>query len=367
MNSAQRLRATYKFEPVDHLFRREFYIWSEAIERWKTEGLPADADFNKYFGFDEPGDIGIGHLGWCEPQLVPPFETKVLETGEDYEIVQDWAGRTVKVFKGRRHGFMPTYLKHAVASDRDWAEDVGPRMSVDAPGRWDKFPETIARMQAADKQGTMIVLTCVGGYMYLRAMMGPEEVCYMFVDNPGLIHKMMQSWLELADAVAARIQPHVEIDILYLAEDICYNHGLLISPDMVREFIFPYYEQLQDNIRSRQKHKGLYFQVDTDGNCDEALGLYSSIGLDVMTPFEVAAGNDVVEIAKKYPNLVILGGIDKRVMAAGKEAIDEHLNRIIPFMVKRGGFVPTCDHGVPDNVSLENYMYYRKRLMELDH
>ena len=86
-----------------------------------------------------------------------------------------------------------------------------------------------------------------------------------------------------------------------------------------------------------------------------------------MSPFEVAAGNDVIEIAKKYPDLVMVGGIDKRILADGKDAIDEYLGRIMPFMVKRGGFIPTCDHGVPDNVSYENYMYYRKRMMQMDH
>jgi uroporphyrinogen decarboxylase len=60
------------------------------------------------------------------------------------------------------------------------------------------------------------------------------------------------------------------------------------------------------------------------------------------------------------------GGIDKRILADGKEAIDDYLQRVIPFMVKRGGYIPTCDHGVPDNVSYENYMYYRKRIMQLD-
>jgi hypothetical protein len=28
MNSAERLKATYNFQPVDHLYRREFYIWN---------------------------------------------------------------------------------------------------------------------------------------------------------------------------------------------------------------------------------------------------------------------------------------------------------------------------------------------------
>ena len=61
------------------------------------------------------------------------------------------------------------------------------------------------------------------------------------------------------------------------------------------------------------------------------------------------------------------GGIDKRVLALGPEAIDEHLKRILPPMVRRGGYIPTCDHGVPDNVSYANYLHYRKRMLEWDH
>lgn len=368
VNSIERMRATYNLEPVDHLVRKEFYIWGEAIERWKTEGMPEDADQAELFGFEPGAGAWLGMLGWCEPQFVPGIESKLIESTDDYEIVLDGAGRTVKFFKHRRHGFMPTYLKHAVTCDKDWEEDIAPLLSPDTPQRWENFDKQLADMSAGDKEGKMIVANGVGGYMYLRSLVGPEDICYMFVDNPKLVHKMMQAWLDLAEVVIARFQEHLQIDELFLAEDICYNHGLLISPDMVREFILPYYEQLLSNIRSRQEGgKRLFFQVDTDGNCDEALELYHGIGLDVMSPFEVAAGNDVVEIARKYPDLVISGGIDKRVLAAGKDAIEQHLNHIIPFMVDRGGYIPTCDHGVPDDVSYENYLHYRRRIMELDH
>ena len=89
--------------------------------------------------------------------------------------------------------------------------------------------------------------------------------------------------------------------------------------------------------------------------------------MNVMSPFEIAAGNDVVAMGRKHPDLVMSGGIDKRVLAAGKDAIDEYLERVIPPMVKRGGYAPTCDHGVPDNVAYADYMHYRRRIMELDH
>lgn len=67
---------------------------------------------------------------------------------------------------------------------------------------------------------------------------------------------------------------------------------------------------------------------------------------------------------KQYPDLVMTGGIDKRVLAESKDAIDKHLEYILPAMRKRGGYIPTCDHGVPAEVTLENYIHYRKRCIE---
>ena len=65
------------------------------------------------------------------------------------------------------------------------------------------------------------------------------------------------------------------------------------------------------------------------------------------------------------PKLVISGGIDKRILAKNKEAIEAELQRILPSTLARSGYIPTCDHGVPNDVSLENYLYYRKRISEI--
>ena len=86
--------------------------------------------------------------------------------------------------------------------------------------------------------------------------------------------------------------------------------------------------------------------------------------MDVMSPLEVASGCDVVEIGEQYPGLVMSGGIDKRILAESKEAIDAMVDRIFPAMQKRGGYIPTCDHGVPAEVPYENYLHYRKRALE---
>lgn len=367
MRAGERIRATYEFQPVDHLHRQEFYIWGEALERWKGEGLPGDWAEQNLFNYDDAGMFGSGvGLGWCEAPFLPMFEEKVIESSGDTEIIQDAAGRWLKVFTGRRHGFMPDYLKHPVANMADW-EAVAPRLDPANPQRWEGMEERVAAQVAqAAAVGGMLNQPMVGGYMYLRSIIGPEDLLYMFYDQPEVVHAAMQGWFNLMDAALVRVQAVTEIDEIFMAEDICYNHGLLISPDTMREFLLPYYQQLLSNARGRQQRK-LHYHVDTDGDCRPAIPIYCELGMTRMSPFEVASGCDVVEIAKQYPNLMMTGGIDKRILAEGKEAIEAHLQHIMPFMVDRGGFYPTCDHGVPDDVSLENYLYYRRRVCELDH
>ena len=364
--SARKLRDIYAITPGAPILHREFGYY--CLERWYEQGLDRNANLAELFGYDPPGNHGIGGLGWCEAGFSPNFETKLLEDRGDYEVVQDYAGRAVLYFKGRRDGFMPEYLDHPVKDMRSWKELCEWRLDPSTPERWMGFEDRMAAAQQAAGEGKMISQSVIGGYMYLRSLIGPEQLFYAWYDMPEVIHACMKTWYELADVVIARHQEHVTLDEIFFGEDICFNHGLLCSPDTMREFILPYYQQLIANARHRQidPRRHLYVQIDTDGYAVPAIPVYQeAIGIDVMSPFEVASNCDVVEIGREHPDLVMFGGIDKRVLAEGKDAIDRMVDRIIPTMRARGGYIPTCDHGVPEEVSLDNYMHYRKRCLEL--
>jgi uroporphyrinogen-III decarboxylase len=363
--SAQKLRDAYARVPGAPLFKREFGFY--CLERWKQQGMPQDVPLAVLFDYDPPGNHSLGQLGWCEAAFVPAFEEKVLEDRGELEVVQDFAGRAVLCFKGRRSGFMPEYLDHPVKDRATWEEHVKGRLNPSTPSR---YVDLATRMHAAREraaQGLMITQNLVGGYMYLRSLIGPSELLYKFYDEPELIHDCMQAWLALADAVISKHQEHVTLDEIFLGEDICFNSGPLISPDMMGEFLLPYYQQLIANVRRRQidKSRHLYVQIDTDGNALPVVPVYQRLGMDVMSPFEVASGCDVVEVGRMYPDLAIFGGIDKRILAQGKSAIDREVERILPPMRERGGYIPTCDHGVPEEVPYESYMHYRQRCVEL--
>lgn len=363
--TALKMRDFYEKKPDASLFQSEFGFY--CLERWKKEGHIDDStDLNKLFGYDEWACHGLGELGWCEAAFHPVFEEKIMEDRGEYEVVQDYAGRRVLFFKGRRNGFMPEYIDHPVKDWKTWEENCKWRLDPKSPSRYAALEERmkIAREKAA--KGQIISQGLIGGYMYLRSLIGPVDLLYKFYDEPELIHDCMKTWYELADTVIAKHQQYVTLDELFLAEDICYNRGPLISPDMMREFLLPYYRQLIGNIRARQldRNRHLYLQIDTDGFANPVIPVYKELGMDCMSPFEVASGCDVVEIGKQYPDLIMRGGIDKRILAEGKDAIDRHVDAILPVMKKRGGYIPTCDHGVPEEVSFDNYLHFRKRMLE---
>jgi len=363
MSPVERLRATYERRPLDRLVRTEFGWWPETERRWRREGLAGDCA--EAFALDPMPFATLATQGWCDSPFVPPFEVRVLERRGDYEIRRDESGRVLQVPVGRWSDVMPTYLDSPVKSPRDWEEKIRPRMDPQSPERYQSILEhgpEVARRAAAGE--VLPEVRFIGGYMYLRNLFGPEGVLYALHDVPRLIHRIMENWLEVILAVCRAAQDVVPLFRIAIAEDICYKAGPLISPAMYREFLGGYYRQLCETLRARQREP-LHVYYDTDGNPSLLMEEIVRAGVDMLMPMEVAAGCDVVQFARRWPALAFGGGIDKRVLARGREDIRRHLERIIPPMFERGGYIPMCDHSVPHDVPLENFLYYRQLLMEL--
>ena len=94
---------------------------------------------------------------------------------------------------------------------------------------------------------------------------------------------------------------------------------------------------------------------------DGLIPLFLECGINVMYPFEQQAGNDMAILRKSFPELAMLGGFNKNVLAATKEDIDKELEKM-PELISGGGYIPCADHLVPPNSSWENFKYYRQQL-----
>ena len=202
-------------KPNAPIYQKEFGYYS--LEKWqREEGLSPDENLSRLFGFDDPAVATLHGLGGCEAAFEPVFQEEVLEDRGDYELVRDFAGRHVLYFKGRRNGFMPEYVDHPVKDQRTWEEQCLWRLDPNNSERIRKLDEALPRVIEQAKQGFMVQQYVVGGYMYLRSLIGPEQLLYMFYDDPELIEQCMEQWFVLADSVIARHQKQVSIDQILL-------------------------------------------------------------------------------------------------------------------------------------------------------
>jgi uroporphyrinogen decarboxylase len=354
---------------VDRVPDIEFGCWPQTVRRWVAEGFPKDwADemgesmfhrrFNEFIGVDS-GEGGGGipiHTG-----MNPPFETVVLEEDDRTQVIRDGSGTVAKRWKsGRQESSIPQFIAFPVKDRKDW-EAMKERYKLDDPTR-KVSRESIEAARKAASDGWTVGGGACGFYGALRSWVGTENLSYLFHDDPALVHEMAQHWANLILASLRQVPKDVPIHQFGWWEDMACRQGPLVGPRMFEEFFVPCYQAVMDEAR---KHGCTLSHVDCDGNIHDLVSGWLKTGVNIMFPCEVAAGTDMFRLRKDFGLEVRLqGGIDKKPLVQGKEAIDRELERISPLL-EQGGFVPHLDHLVPPDIPLGNYMYYREQKKKL--
>lgn len=354
MTSRDRFLATMNYGPRDRAPLREFGAWPETIQRWIGEGYdPESTDF----GCD-PWAI-IGH--WFFP--APPFEHTVIEEDDTYITYVDSQGIVMREFKNNPYSSMPQFIRFPVETREDfrafWRERMVPDPALHIGPNW---REELRQHRGRDYPFVVIADRWGGMFGPLRNLLGVENLCMLFYDDPALLEEMMDADADFTIAMLGQILEETDIDVFGLWEDMGYNTGPLISADMVRKYMLPRYKKVIEFARSRGVP---HISLDSDGQIDSLIPVWLDAGVDILYPFENAAGMDVVAVRKKYGrDLRMWGGIDKRAVARGKEAIDVELARIAP-VVADGGYVPYLDHTAPPDISFANYTYFMEQLEKI--
>ncbi|HEY3291619.1 MAG TPA: hypothetical protein VGK87_15920, partial [Anaerolineae bacterium] len=98
------------------------------------------------------------------------------------------------------------------------------------------------------------------------------------------------------------------------------------------------------------------YGMDSDGYIGQLIPIWLDAGINMCDPIEVAAGNDINVFRRQFGrHISYRGGVDKRQMAAGGQALVDEINRIAP-VIADGGYIPSCDHGVPSDVSWNHFV-----------
>lgn len=373
MNARERFNATLNYRERDRCPLIDFGFWAECLDAWYEQGLPVEVDATNtdaYFGMDafmrtylsREGTDGscLTDRGMIVPEgirvgLVPFFEDHVIEELGDQEVVQKADGTRVR--RHLRMSSIPVQEDHLLCDRKSWETHYRPRLDPTSleryPTDWTEF-DRIAR--DPDREH---ILMLPGGSLYgwIRNWMGLEAVSYLVYDDPILFEEMVETVCECIYGVLERVLERGGLfDTCQFWEDMAYNAGPLLSPRHFRQFIAPRYRRLAELLHS---HGVEHLIVDSDGRIDDLMPLWLDAGVDTILPLEIGTtGADPIEFRNRFGrDLRIIGGFDKRILAGSKAEIEAEVDRLTP-LVEDGGFIPTCDHKVPPDVSLDNYRSY---------
>jgi uroporphyrinogen decarboxylase len=337
-------------------------FWPQTLQRWENEGLPQGMSGEEYFNMESycwPPFVG----GATRLPIYPKFTEEIISETESYRTVRTPEGILQKEYKLGRS--MPQFLEFPVKTPEDWYK-LKWRLDASLDERYAEMYPVAADFNKrlnVPKNREVVPFPVDGAYAFPRNLFGEVGLAYAYHDYPELLHDIMQTWLKFYCEFTSRVCRVMEFDFVYLFEDMAFNTGPLISPEMVKEFIVPYYKDLISHLKTLGFK---LFMLDCDGNATKILPLFVETGVNCFMPCEINAGMEPRPIQLRYgKRLSLCGGISKSVLVQGKQAIYEDIMRKVPELLRHGGYAPGIDHAVPPDVSLENYAYFVELVRKL--
>ncbi|MDP6126086.1 MAG: uroporphyrinogen decarboxylase family protein [Candidatus Latescibacteria bacterium] len=336
-------------------------------DRLVATGMPAEVDGCIRLG--EPRKVD----GWCRywgtagaiyPEFglsggAEGFKTTCREE-DGHEIIESENGSiTRQVIDNDITYSMPEFIRFPVRDRESW-EFFKDRST---PKTYMPRDEMEALCRELDTRDTPLCVGAWGTYGFIRGRLGPQAASLMFYDDPELIHEMMD-WLyqQLENEVFPLIE-RLKPEVVMMAEDCCYNHGMLIKPQQFHEFFGKYYDAVSGCAYANGAEVVI---VDTDGNAMEFTGVAQSHGTNAICPNEVKAGNDLFALREKHPKFLLFGGLEKETVNEGNHGdIEREIMSKVPPLLKLGGYFPNGDHGIQPPVTFPNLCKFMTLLHEV--
>ncbi|MBA7699204.1 hypothetical protein ES703_107894 [subsurface metagenome] len=293
-------------------------------------------------GVGKGGVIAFGHGGPTEIQPV------VIERTGRYKILQYEGGHK------RRVNYNPhsiRYYDFPVKEEEDLERLELPDM---------KNPERFADIEEdsrAFKGAGFVPTASIQGFFagLHNSFMDFQDTMINLLDKPGFMKRFTEVLAKMSfDAVEMVMDRGIEI--IDICDDLGNADGLLISPDLIRGFFIPWYEELVQIVHSR----GGYVHLHSHGNISPVLPDFISIGIDIINPFDWEENPNLTELVETYGDRVIFcGGSVGDLYKHSPEEVGYIVRRACSLArVAEKGFIFMGNAGIED-LTLEQWESWR--------
>ncbi|MCL1856799.1 MAG: hypothetical protein FWF84_04050, partial [Kiritimatiellaeota bacterium] len=312
MTSRERVKRTLARERPDRL---PFNFW---MDRQRME------EFDALFG----ENFRVSHYGADVIEVFPAF---------------NWFPELAARMRYETNGAMSRLIVPAVTAAAELRDAPMPDVSAETVCA----PVKTVRAQYPDKALFALTLHPLEA---LTNLFGMEAFYCAVADDADIIEETIWRMGETLGQGIDALCAGADIDVLYLAGDICSTRGPLLSNEMLERFCFA---PLASAIAAAHRH-GIKVFFHTDGKVDEIMPLIIKAGIDGINPLQ-ASCNDVAAFARDYGDrLMVYGGLDNLFIIPDGSLADirAHVRRQFETLGLRGGYIASS-HDIPYSITVE--------------
>lgn len=203
-------------------------------------------------------------------------------------------------------------------------------------------------------EGMGIIVTSSGILEWTMWLMGYQPLSIALYDQPDLVSDLTtrigERFVEHYTAAAN----HPAVRWIWLGDDMGFKTATMISPDHLREYIFPW----QRRIAEAAHAAGKPFLLHACGNLEKVMDdLIDDVGIDAKHSFEDAI-EPVASFRQRYGHRVaVLGGVDVDFLSRNTpDEVRRYTREILEACAPDGGYALGSGNSVTNYIPVENYV-----------
>ncbi len=344
MTKRERVYATLAHQPTDKIVKGEINI----------SGILA----NKILGSDYPLDYQHFERDLAVRQAL----------NADLINVGDWPSKVVgKDAKGNTV-YKSTYGYEYIAGVSNHVtkppiEDIEDAEDYVKPDINEVNPAIIKRF--VEETDLFVFAQIAGPISMLNEMFGMEDYMVYCMTNPDEIDSISAKVVEY-EIEKAKLFIDNGAHAIFLADDMAFNSGTLLPPDVMDAIVFPYYKQMVKEIKA---YKDVPIIIHTDGQIMDIMDRIVECGFDGIQSLQPSAGMDIKVIKEKYGDkLCLWGNIDlDYIMSFGTpDEVRQNVKETIDIAAKGSGFILSTCNTMVDVIPAENAIAMYQTAEEYD-
>lgn len=203
-------------------------------------------------------------------------------------------------------------------------------------------------------RGRFVYVQTPGIFECLNGVFGIENhLAYllMFEDDLHRVYERQAQW----NKAFANNCIDLGVDMVHISDDWGSQKGLMFSPKVWWNLIYPYHKITCDEV----KRRGAFLSLHCDGNFSSVIDGVIKLGYDVVHPYQESAGMNLYEYKEKYKDhYVIMGGLDvQSTIGFGKlDFLKKEIERVLSLF-KDGNLLYCTTHFIQNHCTIEELKF----------